>query len=213
MTTDTTRHPSSPSAGFATLALATLLLSACASVPAPDAVWAAPDIGAQARLLQGANVLVACEAPDVAVRNICQDRLAAAVAARGGRPVFVPGDTRLVAGPLDAQLLPSARSENATAILVMTLRPVATEATPSASFSIGGFGFGRGSALGGGLTAPIGETRVATGFSANGRVTNASTGRLVWTASASSPPSEDLPGQLSTLSASVVDAAARAGLF
>jgi hypothetical protein len=190
-----------------------VLLAACAA-PRPDAEWTAPDVGAQASLLRRANVLVACEAPDVAVRNVCQDRLAAQVAARGGRPVFVPGETRLTPDrSLDEQLLPSARNANATAILVLSLRPVASEPTSGASFSIGGFGFGGRSAFGGGVSAPIGETRIATTYAANGRVTSVSTGRLVWTATTTTPAAEDLSEQLSTLSTSVLDSAARAGLF
>ena len=195
-------------------ACAALALSACATAPRPDVVWSAPDIGAQLGLLRGANVLVACEAPDVAIRNVCQDQLAGQASARGARPVFVSGETTLVAGrPIDDQLLSSARSANAAAIVVMSLRPVATESESPFSISLGGFGLGRGSAIGGGVTAPLGDARVSTGYAANGRVTSVATGRLVHTASASASPNEDLPRQLSALSASVLDSAAKAGLF
>jgi hypothetical protein len=190
-----------------------VLLAACAA-PKPDVVWSAPDIATQNGLLRGANVLVACEAPDVAIRNVCQDQLAQQATARGAKPVFVPGNVAIVnTRPLDEQLLASARDANASAIVVLSIRPVATESEAPFSLSIGGFGFGRGSAVGGGISAPIGEQRVATGFAANGRVTSVVTGRLVWTASASAPPTEDLSRQLASLSASVLDSASRAGLF
>lgn len=193
--------------------LPAVLLAACAA-PRPDAVWTSPDIGTQLGLLRGADIIVACEAPDVAIRNICQDQLAGQAAARGARPTFPADDTQLVAGrPIDDQLLARARSTKAAAIVVMAIRPTATEAESPFAFSLGGIGFGRGSAVGGGISAPLGAERIETAYAANGRVTSVATGRLVWTATASAPPNEDLPRQLSTLSASVLDAAARAGLF
>jgi hypothetical protein len=192
---------------------ASLLLAACAA-PRPDAVWNAPDVAAQAGLLRGANVIVACEAPDVAVRNVCQDRLAQEVTTRGARPVFVPPDTQLVANrPLDEQLLQSARAANAAAVVVLSLRPIPVDEGSPFSISLGGFGFGHSSAIGGGVSAPLGESRLATAYSGNGRVTRVATGRLVWSATATSQPVDDLPRQLSTLSASVLDSAARSGLF
>ena len=190
-------------------------LAACASGPPIDAEWTSPELGAKSSLLRGANVLVACEAPDVAVRNVCQDQLAQQLAARGARPVFVSGDTRFTADrAIDEQLLPGARSASTKAIVVLSLRPVATD-TGGSGFSLGfgGFGFGRNSALGIGASVPVGGTRIATGFSANGRITDVSTGKLVWTASAASPPSEDLKAQFTDLSDAVLDSATRAGLF
>ena len=62
---------------------------------------------------------------------------------------------------------------------------------------------------------PIGGSRVDTGFSANGRVTDARTGRLVWTTSfgGGAAPSQDLRAQSAALAKSVVDAAQASGLF
>lgn len=194
----------------------TALLAACATGPRLDAEWSDANAASRAGLLRG-PVLVACEAPDVALRNVCQDRVADEVRARGARPVFVPPETRLVQDQsLDAQLVPVARTQNAKAILVMSLRPAASEASGSGlSLGLGGFGFGRGggSALGVGVAAPIGGTRVETGFAANGRVTSVEQSRLVWTATAAASPSIDYDAQLADLSRTVLDAAARAGLF
>lgn len=200
--------------GYLSVAATALVLSACASSPHIEAQWTDPGLGARSSLLRGANVLVACEARDVAIRNICQDQLAAEVQVRGGKPIFVAPDTQLFADrALDQQLLPGARKSDAKAVLVMTLTPVATDAGSGLSLGVGGFGFGRGSAIGGGISAPVGGTRIETGFSANGRVTDVATGRLVWTASAVAPPSSDLEAQFGALSVTVLDSAAKAGLF
>ena len=192
-------------------------LAACATSSKVDAEWTDPALRGQMISLRGAAVLVACEAPDVAVRNVCQDRLAAEVTARGARPVAVPPGTMLLRDqPLDQQLVPAARSAGARAVLVVALTPVATaDDRPSVSFGIGGFGLGGRSAVGGGLgvSTPVGDGRVVTGFSANGRITEAGSGRLLWTATRAAPPSKDLGVQLGTLSIAVLDSAARAGLF
>ena len=64
-----------------------------------------------------------------------------------------------------------------------------------------------------GISAPVGEGRLATGFSANGRVTAVGTGRLVWSASTAAAPSKDLNAQIDQLSVALLDSAARSGLF
>lgn len=193
---------------------ATLLVAACATTPRVDAEWTDSALGTQSSLLRGARVLVACQAPDVAIRNVCQDGLTKELRDRGTIPVFVPDDTRFVAGePFDAQLVPVARAASAKAIFVVELRPVASEKAGGLSIGIGGFGFGSSSALGGGITAPVGGQRVDTGFGANGRVTDVARGRLVWTASVAAPPSQDTRAQFTSLSKSVADSADRAGLF
>ena len=106
-------------ASVATVAVL-LTLGACATSKV-DAEWTDPALRGQAMSLRGTNVLVACEAPDVAVRNICQDRLAAEVRARGATPVFVAPDTVLTRDrSLDQQLLGSAAKVNARAVLVVS---------------------------------------------------------------------------------------------
>ena len=200
----------------AAVVLTVAAIAGCASNRV-DAEWTDPAQRGHVVSLRGASVLIACEAPDVAVRNICQERFAAQVASRGSRPVFVPSEAPIYSDrALDPQLLPGAREANAGAVLVITLRPVATEDDRSSvSFGIGGFGFGGRSGGGGalGLTTPIGEGHVATGFSANGRVTDVASGRLVWSATAAASPSENLDAQLDQLSRSLLDSASRSGLF
>ncbi len=198
---------------LSTLAAGTLL-AACASTPQLDAQWTDPGLGAHSALLRGAKVLVACEAFDVAIRQVCQDQLASEVVARGATPVFVAAGTQLLTDrALDGQLLPGAKTADAKAVLVVSLAPSTVDAGSGPSFSIGGFGLGRSSAVGVGVSAPLGGGRVTTGFQANGRVTDVSTGRLVWTASAAAAPSADLAAQFAALAKTVLDSADRAGLF
>jgi hypothetical protein len=54
---------------------------------------------------------------------------------------------------------------------------------------------------------------VNSGYSANGRVTDAASGRLLWTARATTPPSSNVTTQLSELAATVLVAADKAGMF
>ncbi len=97
--------------------------------------------------------------------------------------------------------------------MVMTVAVAANDVSPGFSIGIGGFGFGRGSAVGASVAAPIGGGRVTTGYSANARVTDVASGKLVWTARATTPPSSDVGAQVTELSKTVVGAADKAGLF
>ena len=54
---------------------------------------------------------------------------------------------------------------------------------------------------------------MTSGYSANGRVTEVASGRLVWTAKATAPPSSDIDLQMGELSKTVLAAADKAGLF
>ena len=111
------------------------------------------------------------------------------------------------------QYLPIARESGAKAVLSVTLGLSSQSVSQGFSVGIGGFGFGRHSAGGIGVSAPIGGGQISQGYSANGRVTDVASGRLMWTARASTPPSTDVNAQLADLSKSVLDAAASAGLF
>ena len=161
--------------------------------------------------------LIACDAADAVVRQICQDQLAGEVVARGGSPVFAPQNIEISPDrPVDAQLLPAARSAGARALMVVTIAPAVTDVSPGFSVGFGGFGFGGGRSGVGRrrVAAPIGGGRVTTGYSANARVTDVAE----WTARvdgafATAPPSSDLSAQLGELSKSVMAAADKSGLF
>ena len=191
--------------------LAGAVLFGCASTRL-DAEWRDPGLGGN--VLRGARVLVACDAFEVVIRQICQDQLASEVVARGATPVFVAANFPIATDrSIDAQLLPAAREAGATAMLVLTVAVAVSDVSPGFSIGIGGFGFGHSSAVGVGVEAPIGGGRVTSGYSANGRVTEVATGKLVWTAKATAPPSSDINAQMGELSKSVLSAADKAGLF
>ncbi|MET0544273.1 MAG: hypothetical protein ABWZ88_21230 [Variovorax sp.] len=199
--------------GLAIAAVAAAL-AGCGSTVQREAQWIDPTLGTQSRMLQGARVLVACDAYDVALRRICEDQLAREVAAKGGDPVMVPPGTALLNDrELDGQLVASAAALGARAVFVMTLTPATANWSPGVSLGIGGFSFGRGGGGGVGLSVPVGGGGGTTGFAANGRVTDASSGRLVWASTVVASPSSDLTGQVVMLSRSMLDAAQGAGLF
>ena len=78
-------------------------------------------------------------------------------------------------------------------MMVLTLTPAVTDVSPGFSVGVGGFGYGsRGGGVGVGVIAPLGGGRVTMGYAANGRVTDVGSGRLVWSASASTAPSSEL---------------------
>ena len=186
-------------------------LVGCASTRL-DAEWRDPGLGAGA--MHGARVLVACDAFEVVIRQICQDQLAGEVVARGATPVFLPASFPVATDrSVDAQLLPAARELNAKTMLVMTVAVAVNDVSPGFSIGVGGFGFGRSSAIGVGVEAPLGGGRVTSGYSANGRVTDVASGKLVWTAKATSPPSSDINVQMGELAKTVLGAADKAGLF
>jgi hypothetical protein len=194
--------------------MAVALLAACATGVQPDAQWTDPQLGPGSGLLRSARILVGCEARDEAILRICQDHVAAEITARGATPVFAgPGTPIVYDRPLDAQLLNAARSLNAVAVFVVAVAPAVADQGSGFSIGIGGFGFGRHSGVGVGAAIPIGGSVPTVGYSANGRVTPVSTGRLAWTASATAAPSSDLHAQFDALAKAVVASAERAGLF
>ena len=193
-------------------ASALALLAGCASTPQLDAQWSDASLGAN--FLRGARVLVACDAYELVVRQICQDKLAGEVVARGATPVFLaPGYPVATDRAIDAQLLPAAREAGAKAVMVMTVAVAVQDVSQPFQIGIGGFGFGSSGSAGIGVSAPVGGGRVTSGYSANGRLTDVPTGRLVWTAKATAPPSSDINAQMSELSKLVLGAADKAGLF
>ena len=189
-----------------------LLLAACAA-PAVDAQWRSVDM--PTGYLRGATVLVNCETRELVLRRICEDQVMADLSARGASPMLAaPGTVEaLQPGQTDVHVLPAARDGGAKAVLSVTLGVSSQSVSPGFSIGIGGFGFGRHTAGGIGVSAPIGGGQRSAGYSANGRITDVATGRLMWTARASAPPSQDVNAQLAELSKSVLDAAAGAGIF
>jgi len=198
-------------------ATAAVLLVGCASSRL-DAQWSDPQLAPGS--LRGARVMVACEAYDLVIKRICQDQMAAEVKARGGTPVVAPDTTNEAPGrPLGAeQYLPAARNAGAKAVLTqyVTQADVSVSPPSSISFGIGGFGFGGGGgavSTGVGVSTPVGGGRTNVGYAVNSNFTETSSGRLLLTAKASSPPSADVNAQLSELTKIVFGAADVAKLF
>lgn len=189
-----------------------LLLAGCAA-PAVDAQWRSAEV--RVGYLRGATVLVSCEANELVLARICEDRVMFELGARGATAVLAaPGAVAAPApGVADMQYLPAARERGATAVFSVTVGRASQTVSPGFSIGIGGFGFGSHSAVGIGVSAPIGGGHINSGYSANARVTDVASGRLLWTVRASAPPSADGNAQLADLSKMVVDAARRAGLL
>ena len=177
----------------AAVAIACAFLGASCATRNVDAEWVDPQF--TGHLLAGAKVFVACTAHDLAVRRVCADQMAAQVSELGATPVLAPDtvDSGGAAPPTTA-FLAAAREAGTTAILRATISPDIAAVAPGPSFSIGVGGF-------------------STGYSANGALTDVATGRLMWTAKATTPPSSDVNQQLATLARYLMEAARRAGLF
>ena len=202
-----------PTLGAAIVATAAASLFAGCASPTLDAQWRSVEL--PARYLRGATVLVSCETGEVVLQRICEDRVMADLSSRGVTPVLpAPGTVAaLQPGVVDLQYLPAARGLGATAVFSVTLGLSSQSVSPGFSIGIGGFGFGGHSAGGIGLSAPIGGGRVSSGYSASGRITDVVSGRLMWTARASTPPASDVGAQIADLSKTLLGAADRAGLF
>jgi hypothetical protein len=189
-----------------------LMFAGCASTVV-DTQWR--NVELPPNYLRGATVMVSCETRDELLRRICDEQVAAELRAHGAVPVFAaPGTVAAIEpGIADAQYLPAARGSGAKAVFSVTVGASSTSVSPGVMVSVGGFGFGRNSAAGVGVAAPVGGGQVSNGYSANGRVTDVASGRLMWSARASTPPSSDVNAQVADLSKSVLDAAGKAGLF
>lgn len=193
------------------LATALVALAGCATTQL-DAEWRDPQLSAGS--LRGARVLVACDAAEAVIVQLCRDQIASAVTAQGATPVFVP--TNFPISPtraVDPQLLLAARDAGAKAMLVVTVAVASANVSQGMSIGIGGFGFGSSGGGGIGVSAPVGGGNVTQGYAANGRLTDVASERLLWTAKATSPPSSDVNAQMSELSKTLFAAATKAGAF
>jgi hypothetical protein len=201
-----------PLALIAAQAVCALLLAGCASTGI-EAQWKDPKLSATS--LRGATVLVVCEASDEAVRRICQDQLVAEVVAHGATPIAAMQGVSAPGQALnDEQYLRFARAAGAKAVLVSAVGPGQQQVSPGFSIGLGGFSAGSsGVSAGVGVSMPVGGGNVTTGYAASGRLVDAASGQLMWTARATTPPSNDINQQMVELAKAVVGAAEKAGLF
>lgn len=188
---------------------AAVLLGACASTKL-DAQWVDPQFAG--RSLAGSKVLVVCDATDLTLRRLCQDRMSAQVVALGA--TAVPGPEQ----GTNEVYLGAARSAGARALLVTSVAPDANVVSGGSqvSFGLGGFNWGGGGGgVGGGVgvSMPVGGARVQTAYGANASLTDVATGKLMWTGKASTPAQDNVAAQLDELSRATLNAAQKAGLF
>jgi hypothetical protein len=199
-----------------TLGMCLLALSGCASTSV-NAQWSDPQFAGKS--LRGAKVLVACRATDVTLRRVCEERLAAKLKQLGAQPLPA-SDQKAVDPDAAAQtpaLLQEARTAGAAAVLRADLTPAAAAVNPGPSIGIGIGGFGGGYRGGGGVgfgvSAPVGAGTVETGYGASASLTDVASGQMMWSASATAPPSSNLNEQMDALATVLLDAARQAGFF
>ncbi|MBK6865598.1 MAG: hypothetical protein IPG91_19860 [Ideonella sp.] len=212
-------------ARIAMLAAAAAVAAGCAT-PTTQLGAQYRDPGAPAQALRGATLLVVCEAPEQALRLICEGQVSAQLAALATRPVT---DAR-IASPTPGREAPAgayigaAQAAGAQAVFNATLAADDSVAasTPTISIGIGGFGGSGGYRGGGGaggvgggvgLTLPVGQAPPGHGLSAIGSVVDVASGRVVWSAKAIVPPAADPSAMVAEAARALVSAAAQAGLF
>jgi len=195
------------------------LLAGCATTQV-NVQWTEPEF--KGRSLRGEKVLVVCDAPDVATQRVCQEQVAARIAAAGATPV-TSQNAGLTAGPPptnDATLV-AARGAGAKAIFGITVGADVTVVNPGPSIGIGVGGFGgsggyRGGTVTGGSVGigfPIGGGQATTGYAANMVLTDAATVKLMWSSKVTTPASSNVTAQMGELARVGVEAARGAGFF
>lgn len=201
-------------------AIGLLFLGGCASTQL-GAQYVDPQFPRQA--LRGAPILVVCEAPEPAMKLICERQISTQLAQLGARPLTDPRLVNPTPGhePPAGHYLPAAQAAGARAIFSTTLTPDYWQANPMSSFSIGIGGWGGsggyygGSGVGGGVgvTMPVGAAQGGAGLAALGAVIDVASGRVMWTAKATTSAAPDPSTQVSEVTKALADAARQTGFF
>lgn len=194
--------------GGACVAVATALAAGCASTQM-EAQWKDKEL-VSGISLSGQRILVACEAADLTLKQLCEEHVASQVVARGATPVRV----QELVNPTGDAYLPAARSTGSAAVLVVQVSPANARVSSPVSIGFGGFGFGGGGFGGGiGVSVPVGGGQASVGYAASAKLIQVSNGRLMWTGRAIAPPSSDASQQLRELAGVVLGGAAQSGFF
>lgn len=194
---------------YAATALA--VLAGCATTQI-DAQWTNPEYAG--RTLRGASVLVACEAQEPTLQRICEDQVAGQMATLGAAPTR---STQVTGGAPAAGTDPyvaAARRIGARAIVRTTLNTgavVAAPAGPTIGIGIGGGG-GRIGGMGG-ISFPVGGSRVSSAYTSETAVIDPANGAIMWSARASSSTAQDPTGQIAELAKTAAGALRQSGLF
>ena len=201
-------------------ALCAAVLAGCASTTRLDAQWV--DGQAPSPAMRGQRVLIACEAYDITIQQICLDRLAAEVSARGATAISAPEITDVPRGqPVPVErYVALARANNVSTIVSSTVSVADRQVNQGGGISVGlgGFGIGGGSGnvsggVGVGVSVPVGGGQVTVGYASDTRITSAGTGRMLWSGKATSPASRDVGEQMASLARTLLEAADKAGMF
>lgn len=198
------------------LVLIPLLLAGCATTQL-DAEWTNPQYSG--RSLRGVPVLVACEAQEPTLQRICEDEVAKRIAALGARPSLNSQVTTAAPAAGTDPYLAAARRLGAQAIVRTTLTTgamVAAPSGPTVGIGVGGGsgGWGRSGVGGfGGISFPVGGTRVSNAYTSETAVIDPANGAIMWSARATSSASQDTAGQISELSQAATGALKQAGFF
>jgi hypothetical protein len=196
------------------------MLAGCATTRI-DAEWRDPEFTAPS--LKGGRVLVVCRTPDEALRRVCEDRWAALLGGQGMTPVrgySMPG-FRWTPDDTSAEMTAAARASGAVALATMALVPSDMDiVSPGPQVGVGvsggsGGGYrGGGFSVGGvGISFPIGGATVTRGLGARSSFVDVASGKLLWSGTASTPASSDLPAQVGELARVTTEAIRRAGLI
>ncbi|MFN9031413.1 MAG: hypothetical protein ACK54C_15840 [Betaproteobacteria bacterium] len=195
------------------LAWAGALLGGCATTQI-EAQWRDPQL--TPRALQGKTILVLCRGPDLTLERICEDKLAAQAQAVG---IKVARRAPPVAGQNRADTLRQAALEaGADVVLATTLEPAAAEYAGGSGGSVGvgvggsSGGWGSRSGAGIGISLPVGGG-AGPGLGASTSVTDAATGKLLWSGRARSPRTASDAVQVGELSRVTVEALKATGLL
>jgi hypothetical protein len=199
---------------------AALMLAGCATTEM-NVEWRDPAFSGAS--LTGGRVLVVCRAPDEAIRRVCEDRWATQLGAQNVasvRSYSIPGFP-WASEDSSAEMQAAARASGAAALAATSLYPsevVVVHSGPQVGIGVGGGsggGFrGGGFGFGGiGISLPVGSPTATQGLVANSSLMDVASGKVVWSGSASAPPSGDAVAQLDSLTQVTIQALRKAGLI
>jgi hypothetical protein len=196
---------------FGCIALAALALLAgggCASSNV-KAQWTDPQFANHP--LQGATVLVRCDARETVLRQVCLEQMSQQLRAAGALPVTAQDASS--DAPLAGDGREAARATNARAVLTSRIAPGASVAAPRPTIGFGVGSWGGNVSTGVGVNVPVGEQRVNTSYMADMVLTDVESGKVMWTSSVATPASSNVNAQVADLAKSGVEAAKKSGLF
>lgn len=192
---------------FAAALAATVLATGCASTKL-DASWTNPEYAGKS--LQGATVLVACQARDFTTQAVCEDQVAARLGGAGVRPVKFTANNAGVLATNEA-IQAAAQKAGARAVFRTTLSTSVPTVTPGPTIGIGIGGGGGGNVRvggAGGISLPIGGSTISEAYAADSALIDTASGALMWSARATSPTGGEVSAQLADLTRVLFEALA-----